>query len=71
MTESIQRSNIKKIQARQRQYHAMGRCWCGSALQVDEAEAQKLNEEADVPIVQMDATDEGNTDDGDAAPAPA
>ncbi|MYE90028.1 hypothetical protein F4X33_13650 [Candidatus Poribacteria bacterium] len=29
MTEAKRRANIKKIQARQRRYHAMGRCWCG------------------------------------------
>ena len=32
MTESKRRSNIKKIQARQCRYHAMGRCWCGREL---------------------------------------
>ena len=31
MTESKRRANIEKIQARQRRYHAMGRCWCGRA----------------------------------------
>ena len=32
MTESKRRSNIKKIQARQRRYHALGRCRCGREL---------------------------------------
>ena len=32
MTESKRRSNIKKIQARQRRYHALGRCWDGREL---------------------------------------
>ena len=32
MTESKRRASIEKIQARQRRYHAMGRCWCGRDL---------------------------------------
>ncbi len=32
MTESKRRANIKKIQVRQRRYHAMGRCWCGREI---------------------------------------
>ena len=34
MTESKRRSNIKKIQARQRRYHALGRCRCGRELRL-------------------------------------
>ena len=32
MSESKRRANIKQTQARQRRYHAQGRCWCGQTV---------------------------------------